>query len=49
MLFDINKVARFNISDINDLIKYGIIKEDAFLSKRMEGGNLILSRVKNIK
>ena len=48
-LFDINKVASFNISDINDLISYGIIKSDSFLSKRMEGGNLILSRVKNIK
>lgn len=48
-LFDINKVASFNISDINDLISYGIIKSDSFLSKRMEGCNLILSKVKNIK
>lgn len=48
-LFDISKIASYNMSDIENLISYGIIKEDSILTKRIEGGNLILSRVKSIK
>lgn len=48
-LFDISKIASYNMSDLENLISYGIIKEDSILTKRIEGCNLILARSKNIK
>ncbi len=48
-LFDISPVARVNMSDVTDLIGYGIIKPDAILAKIIEGSNLILAKIKNMK